>query len=240
MDTIREKDRGIDSPKDKANGEEKGFLNESNRERGERPKLRIRLVGLLILIGIVLVIIFKFAFTSNLFHGAGNMVSDAIVGHEGTVTTISEASLEKVFEISELSTADYTYNAVAYAYENDGITPKYYVAYEGMVSAGIDFRKIVIDVNQDSKTITLKIPECEIQDTTVDFGSMKYIFKKDNYNTETVSQEAYKLCEADLAERAKMEEDLLSLAKENATDAVEALVNPWVKQIEADYTVNIQ
>lgn len=239
MDIKKRNIRNIDSIKDLVNGEEIGSSDERPREKRKRPRLLYK-ISLLILIGIVLVVIYKFTCTTDLFHSTGNMVSDVIEGHDGIVTTISEASLEEVFEIGELSTADYTYNAVAYAYEDDGITPKYYVAYEGMVTAGIDFSKIIIDVNEESKLITLKIPECEIQDTTVDFGTMEYIFKKDKYNTETVSQEAYKLCEADLAERTNTEEDLLSLAKENATAAVEALVNPWVKQIDTDYTVNIQ
>lgn len=105
---------------------------------------------------------------------------DAIIGEEGTVTTISKASLEKVFEISELSTVDYSYNAVARAYEEDGATPKYYVAYEGTVTAGIDFSKIVIDIDEDTKIITITLPESEIQNTTVDFGSMDYILKIKN------------------------------------------------------------
>ena len=243
MGIKRENNKDIDSPKYRSDGEERGYLNEGNREKRKSLKFSIRLVGLLILIGIVAMVVLKIMkldWTSALFHSKGDMVSDVVVEREGTVTTISETSLEKVFEISELSTAEYAYNAVAYAYENDGITLKYYVAYEGLVTAGIDFSKIIIDVDENNKSITLKIPNCEILDTTVDFGSMQYIFENDKYNTETVSQEAYELSEADLAVRAEKEDDLLSLAKENATAAVEALVNPWVNQIESNYTVIIQ
>jgi predicted nucleic acid-binding Zn ribbon protein len=243
MGIKRESDKNIDSLKYGSNEEERVYLNERNREKRKNSKFSIRLVGLLILIGVVVMVVLKIMkidWTSALFHSTGDMVSEVIEGQEGTVTTISETSLEEVFEISELSTADYAYNAVAYAYENDGITPKYYVAYEGMVTAGIDFSKIIIDVDENKKSITLKIPNCEILDTTVGFGSMQYIFENNKYNTETVSQEAYELCEVDLAVRAEKEEDLLSLAKENATAAVEALVNPWVNQIESDYTVIIQ
>ena len=243
MNIKRKSDKDINYPKYTVNGEERDSLNERNEKRNKRSKLGIRVVGLIVLCVFVVVMVSKFIdfnWTSSLFNSTGDMVSDVIVGHEGAVTTISETSLEEVFEISELSTADYAYNAVVHAYENDGITPKFYVAYEGMVTAGIDFSKIIIDVDENNKSITLKIPDCEILNTTVDFGSMKYIFENDKYNTETVSQEAYELCKTDLAERAKMEEDLLSLAKENATATVEALVNPWVKQIDGNYTVNIQ
>lgn len=243
MEVKKESENNIDSPKCKANGEEGDYLNEGKMGKRKRPKLGIKLFSLLILVGIVIIIVLKiirFDWMSALFHGTGGIVSNAIVGQEGTVTTISETSLEEVFEISELTTADYTYNAVAYAYENDGITPKYYVAYDGMVTVGIDFSKISIDVDENNKSITLETPDCEILDTTVSFGSMQYIFEDDKYNTETVSQEAYELCETDLAKRVEKEQELLALAKENATAAVEALVNPWVKQIEADYTVIIK
>ena len=54
---------------------------------------------------------------------------------EGQVSTISKSSLEKVLEINELSTIDYTYNATTKVYDEDGTTIKYYVAYEGIVTA---------------------------------------------------------------------------------------------------------
>ena len=55
---------------------------------------------------------------------------------------ITASSLEKVLEIDELSTAEYTYNAVAKKHSQDGKEIKYYVAYEGKVTAGVDFEKI--------------------------------------------------------------------------------------------------
>ena len=69
---------------------------------------------------------------------------------------------------------------------------------------------------------------------------MDYIFENKKYETETISQEAYEMCRADLAERAAKEKDLLALAQENAVTAVEALVNPWVQQLDEEYKVTIQ
>lgn len=201
--------------------------------------IKIRITGGVILAIVIVCVILKIlnADPSSVFL---KNTKDAIIGEEGTVTTISKASLEKVFEISELSTVDYSYNAVARAYEEDGVTPKYYVAYEGTVTAGIDFSKIMIDIDEDTKIITITLPESEIQNTMVDFGSMDYIFENKKYETETVSQEAYELCKTDLARRAAKENDLMTLAKENAVTAVEALVDPWVQQIDGEYKVNIK
>lgn len=75
----------------------------------------------------------------------------------GQMTTISEASLEKVIEINELATVDYTYNAIATAYAENNETIKYNVAYEGVVNAGIDFKKIDIQLNEEEKVIKITL-----------------------------------------------------------------------------------
>ena len=218
-----------------------GLIENSEKTEKKGAARIAKILGLIIvLIGIVVIIAKVLNLPSSLFEDMNGAVSGTIVGNDGTVTTISEASLEKIFEINELSTVNYAYNAIACAYGDDETTPEYYVAYNGTVTAGIDFGKIDISIDEDAKTITLKIPACEIQDTIVDFGSMEYIFEDDKYETENVSQEAYELCQSDLAKRAEKETDLLELAKENAATAVEALVNPWVNQIDSEYTIKIQ
>ena len=153
------------------------------------------------------------------------------------VHTISKASLEKMLEISDLSTLDYTYNAIANVNDEDG-KPKYHVAYKGTVTAGIDFSQIGIEFNE--KVITITIPEASVQNIDVDMGTMNFIFEKKKYETETVSQEAYAACREDLEKRAAEEPRLLSMAKENATEAVKALVEPWVQQVDKEYTVEIK
>ena len=60
------------------------------------------------------------------------------------------------------------------------------------------------------------------------------------FRSETVSQEAYKLCEDDLNKRAEKEKDLLSLANENAKTIVEAMIRPWIQQLDEEYTIDIQ
>lgn len=168
-----------------------------------------------------------------------NIAENIIVGHEGEVSTISEASVKKVFEISELSTADYTYNAIARAYEKDGVTIDYYVAYEGKVKVGIDFDKIQIEIYEEEKAILITIPEIEVQEKTVDPGTLEYIFKNKKSETETIHREAYELCQKDLEERVKQETELLSSAEKNTKTVVKALVEPWVEQIEPGYEVKV-
>lgn len=189
----------------------------------------------------IMAILIRHALSDNSFSDKiKNSAEDFIEGEEGKVTTISKATLDKVFEISELSTADYIYNAIAKSYGEDGKSIKYYVAYESKVKAGIDFSKLVIDIDEKDKIITITIPAIEFQEKTVDPGTLKYIFKDEASETEHVHQEAFQLCKEDLDKRILKEKNLLELAEKNAVAIVKALVLPWVEQIDNEYKVIVQ
>ncbi len=158
---------------------------------------------------------------------------------EEKVVTITKSSLEKIIKINDMSTLEYTYNAIAHVNDEDG-KAKYHVAYEGTVTAGIDITKIDISVDEQNKKIKIVIPEAKIQAVDVDMAKMDFIFEKSKYETETVSQEAYKACLEDLEKRANSEDDLLSMAKENAVDSITALITPWIEQIDEEYSVKIK
>lgn len=157
----------------------------------------------------------------------------------GEVTTITKSSLEKIIEISDMSTLDYTYNAITDVKDEDG-DEKYYVAYEGTVTAGIDLSKIDITVDDQNKKIEIIVPEAKIQNIYVNMGTMDFIFENKKHETETVSQEAYKASLDDLEKKANNGKELLSMAKENAVDAITALITPWVEQIDEEYSVEIK
>lgn len=158
---------------------------------------------------------------------------------QNKVSTVSKSSLEKVLETSQLTTLQYTYNAIAEVKKEFFDTIKYHVAYEGTVQAGIDFEDIDIDINEEKKLITITLPEVSIQNVIVNAESMEYIFNDDKYETETVASEAYSACVKDLQTRAEKEVQLLQMAKDNARDAVQALIEPWVKQVDEEYTIEI-
>jgi hypothetical protein len=185
-----------------------------------------KLVGILL---IVILIIGCIIFLPPLFNK-----------RNGTVQTIAQSSLEKVIEINDLSTLDYTYNGITPVYDESGETLKYHVAYEGIVTAGIDITKIDISDDETKKKIVITLPEAKIQDVNVDMGSMEFIFLNDKYETETISQEAYKACIAALDIEAQKDTTLLSMAKENAKDSINALISPWVQQLDDEYTIEIK
>ena len=59
------------------------------------------------------------------------------------------------------------------------------MSYDATVKAGIDFDQVEISVDDETKIISVKLPEIKITDITVDIESMDYIFINDNANTET-------------------------------------------------------
>lgn len=191
----------------------------------QNKKMIFGIISILIIIALVIGLIMVFGGKSK---------------KESEVSVITKSSLEEIIEIDDLSTVDYTYNAVAKATKSDKKTVKYYVAYEGKVTAGIDFEKIKIDLDEKNKKITVTVPEVTIQSTSVTWGTLEYIFEKEKYETETISQEAYKICLSDLNAKIKKDNILFETAKENAVEAVKGLIEPWVKQIDKQYVVEVK
>lgn len=209
--------------------------NKSRKKKGAVPKINplkvlTSIPGLIKgVIGIIVIVLIVFVIKKGFFDSK-----------EGEVTTISQSSIEKILDISELSTLEYTYNAVAAGYDEDGKTLLYHVAYEGTVSAGIYFDKLKVKVNPDKKEIRITVPEAKILDCSVNEGSLKYIFEKDEYNTATISADAYKVSKEDLKKKANEETRITELAKENAISAISGLIEPWVDQVDDEYTVIIK
>lgn len=206
-----------------------------------KNKRIITIVLVLVLVLAIAVAIYRIATIDWKKRLADQMesVNDFFIGTEGKVTTLTEINLQDIFEISELSTASYTYNAIASIYAEDEASVKYHVAYNGTVVAGIDFSDIKIATDDVEKRVTIDLPECKIIETSVDYGTMEYIFIDKKAENETVSQEAYHACQKDLEKRAAADSHLLIMAKQNTESVVEALMSPWVKA-HNDYEFVIQ
>ena len=94
---------------------------------------------------------------------------------------ITTSTLEKILNVSDLSTFEAIYNGVAKVVSPDDPQKiDYYVSYDATVKAGIDFNQVEISVDDETKIISVKLPEIKITDITVDIESMDYIFINDN------------------------------------------------------------
>lgn len=167
-------------------------------------------------------------------------VKEKIVKRDSIPEIISKSTLEKVINVSDLSTFEAIYNGVAsVANEEKPENIDYYVSYEAKVKAGIDFEQVNLEVNEDEKRITVTLPEVKITDVNVDIASLDYIFMNKRANTETVSAQAYKKCIEDVTNESNSTTAIYELAKQNARNIVEALIKPFVEQLDSKYELKI-
>lgn len=199
-------------------------------EEKERPRTkRIKFKHIAVLFVIILVII------------TALMIKIKIFNKKSEPTIISKATLEKVINVSDLSTFEAIYNGVAaVANEENPENIDYYVSYEAKVKAGIDFELVEVEVNETDKVITITLPEVKITDVDVDIASLDYIFMNNKANTQTVSEQAYKKCIKDVTKESNSTDEIYESARQNARNIVEALISPFVEQLDSEYKLEIK
>ena len=162
----------------------------------------------------------------------------AVATDTGGPVVITAPTLEKIVDLSELSTMTSVYNGIAeVCSEEDPEEVLYYVAYKAKVQAGIDLAAIDIDVDDETKTVTVALPQVRLNEVNVDIASLDYIFVNERANDATVSHEAYKACQADANAECQRQEQILTLARQNAENTITALIEPFIQQADAAYTV---
>ena len=95
-------------------------------------------------------------------------------------------------------------------------------------------------MDKEQKRIKVTIPEVYITDVNVDIASLDYIFVNDSANTSTVSQQAFKACEADVQAESQQQEKICELAEQNAKNILTALIRPIVEQLDEEYELVIE
>lgn len=199
-------------------------------EEKENPKSkRIKFKHIVVLFVIIAVIITALVIKIKIFN------------KKSEPTIISKATLEKVINVSDLSTFEAIYNGVAaVANEENPENIDYYVSYEAKVKAGIDFELVEVEVNETDKVITVTLPEVKITDVDVDIASLDYIFMNNKANTQTVSEQAYKKCIKDVTKESNSTDEIYESARQNARNIVEALISPFVEQLDSEYKLEIK
>lgn len=153
---------------------------------------------------------------------------------------ISTSTLEKIINVSDLSTFEAVYNGIAKVMnENSPEKVDYYISYDAKIKAGIDFEQVEIIVDNENKLISVKLPEIKITDVIVDIASLDYIFINEKANTATVSEKAYKKCIEDVKYKSNNEDAIFDLAKQNAQNIVKALISPFIEQLDNEYQLQI-
>ena len=153
----------------------------------------------------------------------------------------NKSALERIINVSELSTFTAVYNGIArVANEKKPEKIDYYVSYEATVNAGIDFRAVDISINEEQKTITLKVPEAHITNQSVEMSSLEFIFLNKKADKPGVTEVAYKACEEDVRQESEQQTAFCDLAKQNAENVLKALTKPIVDQLGDGYQLVIE
>ena len=126
---------------------------------------------------------------------------------EAEITVVS--TLERIINVSDLSTFTAVYNGIAEVKdEKDPDKVDYYVSYEARVEAGIDFSNVNISLKDG--VITVDIPDVKINDIIVDISSLDFLFFDNSANKLTVSEQAYALSQSDARSESESQEAILS------------------------------
>lgn len=153
---------------------------------------------------------------------------------------VSKPTLEKIINLSDLNTYEAAYNGIASVTDEEKPERvRYYVSYDAKVNAGIDIKQIHIDLDESTKTITVRLPKVKITDVNVVLSSLDYLFVQDKYNTENVSAEAYRCCIEDVKRESASENALFEVAEQNARNFIEALLRPLIESVGNQYQLEI-
>lgn len=158
---------------------------------------------------------------------------------EPQVLTVS--TLTDMIPVSDLSTVTSTYNGVAQVMnEKNPDKLDYYVAYEAQAQAGVNFDELKPEIDEASKTVTIRVPAAHFMDADVDVSSLDFMFNSKKANTSGVTERAYKACQEDADRECSSSKAILELARENAVNAVEALTRPLIEQLYPEYTLVVE
>lgn len=154
---------------------------------------------------------------------------------------ITKSTLQKIIDVNDLSTFEAVYNGIAKVMNKEKTEEvDYHVSYEAKVKAGIDFKEVTIEIDNELKIITITIPDVRITDIAVDITTLDFLFENEKANTESVSEEAYKACIEDVKQESNSEDAIYELAEQNARNIIEALIKPFVSQLDEEYTLEIK
>ena len=115
----------------------------------------------------------------------------------------------------------------------------YMVRYDGYIPAGIDFSRIGVAADEETKTITISLPEAEMKDPVIDYESVQILNEKHTIFTDFSEEERNKAI-LEFQENARnkaLEKGILKRADENAELVVKNFV---MSAAETEYHVILE
>ena len=175
----------------------------------------------------------------------GKSPNEVIQVDNGAV--VSVWNVEEILKpANELITVKYNYTD-ADVFENykqirgwkiPGTTNKTIFTYDGVISVGIDFSQIDIQVNHDAHTITISLPEPSVIANEVDASSFQYYDVSNSvFNQTEVGDvtELIKVLKEKKAEKILANPEVLQQAEENAQTVMKSFLS--ASDLTKDYSV---
>ena len=117
---------------------------------------------------------------------------------------------------------------------------KIWIEYSGIVNLGIDINKVDISEPDTNNVITIKIPDAEVQSTSLDKSTLsepltdKGVFTKITTEEKT---EALSSAQQNMKETAQKDTSLLAQAKEHAKLILQGYINNLGEEFNEEYTI---
>lgn len=155
------------------------------------------------------------------------------------------SSIKSVCELSTLKC--YYHNVATYEKNAHGLLKvfgsgykKIWIEYSGIVNLGIDINKVDISEPDTNNVITIKIPDAEVQSTSLDKSTLsepltdKGVFTKITTEEKT---EALSSAQQNMKETAQKDTSLLAQAKEHAKLILQGYINNLGEESNEEYTI---
>lgn len=155
------------------------------------------------------------------------------------------SSIKSVCELSTLKC--YYHNVATYEKKAHGLLKvfgsgykKIWIEYSGIVNLGIDINKVDISEPDTNNVITIKIPDAEVQSTSLDKSTLsepltdKGVFTKITTEEKT---EALSSAQQNMKETAQKDTSLLAQAKEHAKLILQGYINNLGEEFNEEYTI---
>lgn len=155
------------------------------------------------------------------------------------------SSIKSVCELSTLKC--YYHNVATYEKNTHGLLKvfgsgykKIWIEYSGIVNLGIDINKVDISEPDTNNVITIKIPDAEVQSTSLDKSTLsepltdKSVFTKITTEEKT---EALSSAQQNMKETAQKDTSLLAQAKEHAKLILQGYINNLGEEFNEEYTI---
>lgn len=149
-----------------------------------------------------------------------------VLPKSNNASIITSATLTEAIDISDLSTAEFTYRGIAEVYEDEEKNNiSCHVFYSAVVKAGIDMKEVRFDIDSENKIITTTLPEISLKVSIVDEQSMAVIPSDKKVGLDVM----LKYSKEDAEKEAKETNELMDTARINLESTIKGLLLPIIE-----------